>query len=153
MQDFAIEAEAKGVLVCLASKNAEADVMRVFDERPDMHLERRHVVAHRINWELKSANLRALARELNLGLDSFVFLDDNPVECGLMQEMLPEVVTLQLPSPEGAPGLLANLWTFDKASVTAGGPAAHRDVPAERRARAARVVGHATSAPSSRRST
>ena len=118
VQDFAIESESKGVLVCLASKNAEADVLRVFDERPDMRLARRHVVAHRINWELKSANLRALARELNLGLDSFVFLDDNPVECGLMQEMLPEVVTLQLRSPESAAGLLANLWTFDKASVT-----------------------------------
>jgi len=119
VQDFAVEAESKGILVCLASKNAEEDVLRVFDERPDMHLARRHVVAHRINWELKSANLRALARELNLGLDSFVFLDDNPIECGLMQEMLPEVVTLQLASPESAASLLANLWTFDKAAVTA----------------------------------
>ena len=119
VQDFAVEAESKGILVCLASKNAEEDVLRVFDERPDMRLARRHVVAHRINWELKSANLRALARELNLGLDSFVFLDDNPVECGLMQEMLPEVVTLQLASPESAASLLANLWTFDKAAVTA----------------------------------
>ena len=118
VQDFAIEAQAKGVLVCLASKNAEADVLRVFDERPDMRLRREHVVAHRINWELKSANLRALARELNLGLDSFVFLDDNPVECGLMQEMLPEVVTLQLASPDAAPSLLANLWAFDKVGVT-----------------------------------
>ena len=118
VQDFAVEAEGRGVLVCLASKNAEADVMRVFDERADMRLARRHVVAHRVNWELKSANLRALARELNLGLDSFVFLDDNPVECGLMQEMLPEVVTLQLKSAESAAGLLANLWAFDKASVT-----------------------------------
>ena len=119
VQDFAIECESKGVLVCLASKNAESDVLRVFEERADMRLARRHIVAHRINWELKSANLRALARELNLGLDAFVFLDDNPVECGLMQEMLPEVVTLQLRSPEDAPRLLANLWTFDKAAVTA----------------------------------
>ena len=118
VQDYAVAAQSQGVLVCLASKNAEADVMRVFDERPDMHLARGHVVAHRINWELKSANLRALARELNLGLDAFVFLDDNPVECGLMQEMLPEVVTLQLASPEAAPSLLANLWAFDKVSVT-----------------------------------
>lgn len=118
VQDYAVAAQSRGVLVCLASKNAEADVMRVFDERPDMRLAREHVVAHRINWELKSANLRALARELNLGLDAFVFLDDNPVECGLMQEMLPEVVTLQLASPEHAPSLLANLWAFDKVSVT-----------------------------------
>ena len=118
VQDFAVQAQSRGVLVCLASKNAEADVLRVFDERPDMRLARSHVVAHRINWELKSANLRSLARELNLGLDAFVFLDDNPVECGLMQEMLPEVVTLQLASPEGAASLLANLWAFDKLSVT-----------------------------------
>lgn len=118
VQDYAVAAQARGVLVCLASKNAEADVMRVFDERADMRLARGHIVAHRINWELKSANLRALARELNLGLDAFVFLDDNPVECGLMQEMLPEVVTLQLPSPEAAQSLLANLWAFDKVSVT-----------------------------------
>jgi len=118
VQDYAVAAQSRGVLVCLASKNAEADVMRVFDERPDMRLARRHVVAHRINWELKSANLRALARELNLGLDAFVFLDDNPVECGLMQEVLPEVVTLQLPSSEAAEPLLANLWAFDKVSVT-----------------------------------
>ncbi|MFL6624911.1 MAG: HAD-IIIC family phosphatase [Vitreoscilla sp.] len=118
VQDYAVAAQSRGVLVCLASKNAEADVMRVFDERPDMRLAREHVVAHRINWELKSANLRALARELNLGLDAFVFLDDNPVECGLMQEMLPEVVTLQLASPEHATSLLANLWAFDKVSVT-----------------------------------
>ncbi len=118
VQDYAVAAESRGVLVCLASKNAEADVLRVFDERPDMHLARRHVVAHRINWEPKSTNVRALAHELNLGLDAFVFLDDNPVECGLMQETLPEVVTLQLRSPDGAAELLANLWAFDKATVT-----------------------------------
>lgn len=118
VQDYAVAAQSRGVLVCLASKNAEADVMRVFDDRPDMRLARGHVVAHRINWEPKPANLRALARELNLGLDAFVFLDDNPVECGLMQEMLPEVVTLQLASAEAAPSLLANLWAFDKVSVT-----------------------------------
>lgn len=118
VQEFAVAMESQGVLVCLASKNAETDVMRVFDERPEMLLGKHHIVAHRVNWELKSANLRSLARELNLGLDSFVFLDDNPVECGLMREMLPEVVTLQLASPEGARELLANLWTFDKMSIT-----------------------------------
>jgi FkbH-like protein len=118
VQDFAVQAEAKGVLVCLASKNAEADVLRVFEERPDMRLGLRHVVSHRVNWEPKPANLRSLAKELNLGLDSFVFLDDNPVECGLMQEALPEVVTLHLRSPEQAAAMLAHLWTFDKAAVT-----------------------------------
>ena len=118
VQEFAVAAQARGTLVCLASKNTEADVLEVFDKRPDMRLARDHVVAHRINWEPKPANLRALARELNLGLDSFVFVDDNPVECGAMLEALPEVVTLQLPQPEDVASFLEHLWVFDKAAVT-----------------------------------
>lgn len=119
VQQFAVEAQAKGALVCLASKNAEADVIEVLNTRAEMVLKAEHVVAHRINWEAKASNLRSLARELNLGLDSLVFVDDNPVECGQMQEALPEVVTLQLP-PTGSEvtGFLAHLWAFDKASVT-----------------------------------
>jgi len=70
-----------GVLVCLCSKNEEADVWRVFEARPDFGLRREHVVTGMINWLPKSQNLRTLAGRLNLGLDSFVFLDDNPVEC------------------------------------------------------------------------
>jgi FkbH-like protein len=118
VQEFAVAAQARGTLVCLASKNAEADVLEVFDKRSDMRLARDHVVAHRINWEPKPANLRALARELNLGLDSFVFVDDNPVECGAMMEALPEVVTLQLPPPDAVASFLDHLWVFDKAVVT-----------------------------------
>jgi FkbH-like protein len=118
VQRFAVEAQSHGALICLASKNAEADVMEVFDTRPDMHLRREHIVAHRVNWQAKSENIRSLATELNLGLDAFVFLDDNPIECGAMREMLPEVVTLQLPAPGGIASFIDHLWTFDKASVT-----------------------------------
>ena len=118
VQQFAVGVQARGALVALASKNAEADVLEVFARRPDMLLKPEHIVSHRINWEPKAANLRSLARELNLGLDAFVFVDDNPVECGQMREALPEVVTLQLPPPDEAAGFLANLWAFDKAAVT-----------------------------------
>lgn len=118
VQQFAVDAQCKGALVALASKNVEADVLNVFASRPDMVLKPEHIVSHRINWEAKASNLRSLARELNLGLDSFVFVDDNPVECGQMREALPEVVTLQLPPPDEVAGFLANLWAFDKASVT-----------------------------------
>ena len=77
------------MLVCLCSKNEEPDVWRVFETRPDFGLRREHVVAAMINWLPKSQNLRTLAARLNLGLDSFVFLDDNPVECAEVRAGLP----------------------------------------------------------------
>jgi len=119
VQRFAVEAESRGILVCLASKNAEQDVIEVLEQRSEMVLKARHVVSHRINWQPKAGNLASLANELNLGLDAFVFVDDNPVECGQVREALPDVVTLQLPEePAAIARLFANLWTFDKAAVT-----------------------------------
>lgn len=118
VQQFAVDAQAKGALVCLASKNAQADVIEVLTTRADMVLKAEHIVSHRVNWDAKAGNLRSLARELNLGLDSFVFVDDNPVECGQMREALPEVVTLQLPPPGQVTSFLDHLWAFDKVSVT-----------------------------------
>jgi FkbH-like protein len=119
VQRFATEQQAKGTLVCLASKNAERDVLDVFEMRSDMTLKAEHIISHRVNWKSKSENLSSLARELNLGLDSFVFLDDNPVECAQMRSALPQVVTLQLPPESEIAGFLARLWVFDKVSVTA----------------------------------
>lgn len=115
---FAVEAQASGTLVCLASKNTEQDVLDVFEKRPEMVLKTEHIVAHRINWKSKSENIASLAAELNLGLDSFVFIDDNPVECAQLRAALPQVVTLQLPESELAE-FLARLWVFDKVAVTA----------------------------------
>ena len=89
LQQFACDVQAKGVLVCLVSKNTERDVLEVFERRPDMVLKLEHIVAHRINWESKPSNIASLARTLNLGLDSFAFIDDNPVECALMRAELP----------------------------------------------------------------
>lgn len=119
LQEFAVEMQAQGVLVCLASKNAERDVLEVFERRKDMVLKLEHVVAHRINWDPKPQNIIALSRMLNLGLDSFVFIDDNPVECALMRSELPQVVTLLLPQSDQIADFLSNLWTFDKVAVTA----------------------------------
>jgi FkbH-like protein len=118
IQNFAISQCAKGILICLVSKNTEADVLEVFAKRSDMRLRLDHIVAHRINWLPKPANLRSLAEELNLGLDAFVFLDDNPVECAQMRAELPQVVTIQVPSEVEIPRLLENLWIFDKVVTT-----------------------------------
>jgi FkbH-like protein len=119
LQHFMVELSAKGFLLCLCSKNEESDVLAVFDQRPDMVLKQEHVVSWRINWQPKSENIRSLAQELNLGLDSFIFLDDNPVECAQLRAECPEVLTLQLPSETEVAGFLENVWAFDRFRVTA----------------------------------
>jgi FkbH-like protein len=103
-----------GMLLCLCSKNAEKDVWDVFELNPGMLLKRDEIAAYRVNWERKSANLKSLARELGLGLDSFVFLDDNPVECAEVEAECPEVLTLQLPQATAQiPAFLKHVWAFD----------------------------------------
>ena len=118
LQKFALKLQAQGVLICLASKNVERDVLDVLEQRRDMLLKPEHIVAHRINWNPKPQNLADLAQSLNLGLDSFVFLDDNPVECELMKAELPQVLTLLLPPEDQIEGFLGHLWAFDKVAVT-----------------------------------
>jgi FkbH-like protein len=87
----------RGILLAIDSKNNEEDALRVLDEHPDMILRRRHFAAVRINWQDKAANLRAIARELNIGLDSMVFIDDNPAECALISQECPECAVVVLP--------------------------------------------------------
>jgi FkbH-like protein len=118
LQAFAVKAQAQGTLICLVSKNSERDVLEVFEKRSDMILKLDHIVAHRINWDSKPRNIASLARSLKLGLDSFVFIDDNPVECELMRTELPQVVTMQLPPLNEVDSFLSHLWCFDKVGVT-----------------------------------
>lgn len=109
-----------GILVCLCSKNEEHDVWRVFDERTDLTIGRGHIVASTINWLPKSQNIRQLADSLQLGLDSFIFLDDNPVECAEVRAGCPQVLTLQWPEDaDQAVALLDHLWELDVLSTTA----------------------------------
>ncbi len=119
VQEFALRQRAAGVLVCLCSKNVEEDVHAVLDGHPDMLLRREHVTAARINWDSKSANLRALAKELNLGLDSFVFLVDNAVECAVVRARAPEVLTLALPEDASRMAtFLDHVWAFEGSART-----------------------------------
>ena len=119
IQEFALRQRAAGVLVCLCSKNVEEDVYAVVDRHPDMLLRREHVTAARINWEPKSANLRALAKQLNLGLDSFVFLDDSAVECAEVRARAPEVLTLTLPEDASSiASFLDHIWAFEGSART-----------------------------------
>jgi FkbH-like protein/FkbM family methyltransferase len=120
LQEFMIGQMKAGMLLCLCSKNNEKDVLEVFDRRNDMPLKREHLVSWRINWKSKSENVKSLASELNLGLDSFIFVDDNPVECADVGINCPGVLTLQLPrNAESFPSFLNHIWAFDCAGATA----------------------------------
>lgn len=90
--------ERQGILLALVTKNNLADVIEVLRKHPDMVLKESQIVATKINWEDKPSNLRTLANELNLGLDSFVFLDDSSFECEAVRQQLPMVKTVQVPT-------------------------------------------------------
>jgi FkbH-like protein len=98
VQSIALALNAAGVLICLCSKNNPADVDNVLESHPSMQIRERHVAARRVNWADKASNLRELARELNVGLDSFVMVDDSSFEANLIREQLPEVTMLQVPA-------------------------------------------------------
>jgi FkbH-like protein len=118
VQRFAVAQQQHGMLLCLCSKNNEEDVAAVFDARPEMPLRKEHIVASRVNWKPKSENLRSLAAELRLGLDSFILLDDDPVACAEVQANCPEVLTLQLPTAADLPRFLDHIWATDGARPT-----------------------------------
>jgi FkbH-like protein len=120
IQEYLVELHHKGVLVCLCSRNNEADVLAVFEARSnDMPLSRKHVVASKFNWKPKSENISALAAELQLLPEAFVFLDNNPVECAEVQANCPDVLAIPLPDePEAASRFLRNLWIFCGRQVT-----------------------------------
>lgn len=104
----------QGFLICLASKNNEADVLEVFQQRRDMPLTLSDIASHRINWSAKSENIRSLAAELNLGLDSFVFIDDNPMEIAEVSTQLPAVLSLPVKDDAFLQTFTGALWFTDK---------------------------------------
>jgi FkbH-like protein len=119
LQKFVVQQHDRGMLICLCSKNNEEDVLEVFASRSDMILRRDHITACQINWKLKSKNIQFLARELGIGLDSFILIDDDPLECAEVREHCPEVLTLQLPSDsESIPGFLKHVWAWDHRKIT-----------------------------------
>ncbi len=118
-QDLLVRQHDAGVLLCLCSKNNIEDVQAVFRTRPEMRLREEHLIASRINWEPKSANLRSLAEELSLGLDAFVFVDDSAMECAEVRKGTPAVLTLQFPeSAQAIAHFCSHVWAFDRVGVT-----------------------------------
>ncbi len=119
IHEFLLQQHAAGMILCLCSRNNEEDVAAVFDSRTEMVLRPAHIAASRINWKPKSENIRSLAQELRLSLESFIFLDDDAVACADVEANCPEVLTFLLPrNPESIAPFLRNIWAFDHRKVT-----------------------------------
>lgn len=88
----------KGVMLAIASKNNYEDVIEVFEKNENLALQLDDFVSIKANWKDKAQNIAEMAQELNIGLDSIVFLDDNPVERELVRTFLPMVVVPEMPS-------------------------------------------------------
>lgn len=109
----------RGILLAICSRNNPDDVIPVLRHHPYMVLREEHFAAMRINWNNKADNIREITKELNIGLDSIVFLDDNPNECELVRQLLPEVLTIDLPTdPSQYRQALESLSEFELLALT-----------------------------------
>jgi FkbH-like protein len=97
LQRYVLELRARGIVLAVSSKNDDKIARQVFREHPEMQLKEDHIAVFQANWQDKATNIQAIATELSLGLDSFVFLDDNPVERELVRRNLPKVAVPELP--------------------------------------------------------
>lgn len=108
----------RGFLLALNSRNNERDVLSFMDECPHMVLRPTDFAAHRINWEDKAANLEELARELNIGLDAMIFIDDSPFECERVKSALPDVQVERFPAnPLDIPRFVSEVRGVERLSV------------------------------------
>jgi len=118
-QEALLNLTKRGILLAVCSKNNPEDVWPVLRENKYMVLREEHFAALRINWRNKAENVAEIAEELNIGLDSLVFLDDNPVERELIRQMLPEVLTVELPTDASQyRSTLENLTDFELLALT-----------------------------------
>jgi FkbH-like protein len=120
-QRYLKQLSSRGILLAIVSKNNDADVREAFQIRAaDLGLSLDNFVATKISWNEKAQSIRELAQELSLGLDSFVFVDDNPVECEAIRQQIPEVAVVQAPveQPWTLVDLLSSQSFFDAAVVT-----------------------------------
>ena len=92
-----LDFQQRGFILAMCSKNNPADVDEVLNSHPHQMLRDEHFAAKRVNWLPKPENLKSLAEELNVGLDSFVFVDDSDHECAAVREALPQIEVVQIP--------------------------------------------------------
>jgi len=112
-QEYLLDLYNKGVMLAVCSKNNEGDVIEAWDKNPNVILKQEHFVAWEINWNNKAENIEKLSQKLNIGLDSFVFIDDNPTERELVKQMLPMVEVPDFPNqPYNIPVLMQTISRY-----------------------------------------
>jgi FkbH-like protein len=110
---------SKGIILAINSKNNFDDAIEVIRDHPDMILREEHFACVKINWKSKVDNLLEIAEEINLNLDSFIFVDDNPAERKLIRDKLPEVLVPEMPKdPSGYTEVLNKLNDLDTLYLT-----------------------------------
>src|SRR5262249_28514770 len=97
VQRLALDLRQRGIVLAVSSKNNDEVARAPFEQHPEMLLKLDHIAVFQANWNDKATNIQAIAEELSLGLDAMVFLDDNPVERGLVRKILPQVAVPELP--------------------------------------------------------
>jgi len=108
----------RGIIIALVSKNNEDDVWEAFRKRNDMTLKKEHIATSQINWDDKATNIKIIAENLNIGLDSIVFADDSVFECNLVKSLIPEIETLHMNKPMDYSIILASCGLFDTVSLS-----------------------------------
>jgi len=97
VQRTALALRDRGIVLAVSSKNTDEIARSPFRQHPEMLLKEDHLAVFQANWNDKATNIKAIAEELNLGIDAMVFLDDNPAERGLVRKFLPQVAVPELP--------------------------------------------------------
>jgi FkbH-like protein len=116
-QEYCLSLRARGVLLAVCSKNDDETARQGF-AHPDSVLKLEHFSAFKANWESKHENILAIAEELNLGVDSFVFVDDNPAERALVEAQLPQVAVPDVGSDvAGYSSIIESYRYFEAASL------------------------------------
>ncbi len=126
-QDYARELARRGVILAVCSKNDEANALEPFERHPEMVLRRADIASFVANWSDKAGNIRAIAEELNIGLDALVFVDDNPFERNLVRQELPMVAVPEVTGRSRAAirAALADAGYFEALCGHRRGPRAH----------------------------
>ncbi len=118
-QEYARELSRRGVILAVCSKNDEANALEPFEKHPDMVLKRGDIASFVANWSNKADNIRAIAQQLNIGLDALCFIDDNPFERNLVRQELPMVAVPEVSDdPTDFPVALADGGYFEGLAVT-----------------------------------
>ena len=110
----------RGIILAVCSKNEERIALEAFESHPEMALQCSDVAAFVANWNDKASNIRDIAKTLAIGLESVVFVDDNPAERAIIRRELPDVAVPELPDDVAEyPARLALAGYFEAAAFTA----------------------------------